>query len=197
MVCQAGVHSVFLEAMLTMNRTARSELCWKKPVLEGVLLRWGSPDRKRLHEEYKERAGIKVKLKSSAWNCIPCPKRWCMGRSLRRTWKKCTMNPIEEEPQFDDYFAKVISHVKENHEQHQLRKEALTPLPLFCLLPLTVSRWVGEKGFGLKGGKEKTMPLPPLHSWSIKLWLRIKGTGGEKLFGWGIEVLISTGLDFS
>ena len=28
--------------------------------------------------------------------------------------EKCTMNPIEE-PQFDDYFAKVISHIKENH----------------------------------------------------------------------------------
>lgn len=62
------------------------------------------------------------------------------GEVSEEDLEKCTMNPIEEEPQFDDDFAKVISHVKENHEQHQLRKEALTPLPLFCLLPLPVSR---------------------------------------------------------
>lgn len=68
------------------------------------------------------------------------PREMVHGEVSEEDLEKCTMKPIEEEPQFDDDFAKVISHVKENHEQHQLRKEALTPLPLFCLLPLPVSR---------------------------------------------------------
>lgn len=39
--------------------------------------------------------------------------------------EKCTLNPIEQ-PEFDDFFADIIRHIKENWEKHQLRKEAST-----------------------------------------------------------------------
>lgn len=39
--------------------------------------------------------------------------------------EKCTLNPIEQ-PEFNDFFADIIRHIKENWEKHQLRKEAST-----------------------------------------------------------------------
>lgn len=33
----------------------------------------------------------------------------------------------------------------------------------------------------LDEGEEDTMPPTPLHSWSIKLYVSIRGAGGEKL----------------
>ena len=73
--------------------------------------------------------------------------------------EKCTLNPIEE-PEFDDCFADIIKHIKEDWEKHQLRKETSTFLLLFHLLLLTTEEvrrpWVDEEGFELKWRRDGT-----------------------------------------
>lgn len=117
-----------MEAKLTINRRARSELYWKKQTCPGRVC-WNEEFLTKIDcwSCTKGRNGGGVKGGQSEL-AFPALRNSAMGAS-EEDLENFTKNPIEE-PEFDDCFVMVISHLKENHKKHQLRKRAFDLLPL-------------------------------------------------------------------